>query len=216
MAEELKGRFKFEADSVTMYYPNVITPRMPDFGGGRKGKPSYQIQVGIRPDHPDLPALKKLIGAVAKAKFGRLTGVSFPIKDGDERADKAKARGKNREFLRGQVILKAGSTQYAPQLFYMSDGAIVEVEEGMRSQVGSKFYSGCEGTVGINLVAYPGNGDNIPDSVVAYLADVVSLCRGKKIGGGAEKFSGFAKNVGVVSDQDPTADIGDDDDEIPY
>jgi hypothetical protein len=200
-----EGRFKFDAAPITFFYPNVITPKTPDFGGGRKGKPGYQIQVGIAPDHPDLPALKALCKAVAKAKFGTLEGVSFPLKDGDKQADKAKASGKAREFLRGQVILKAGSTQYAPQLFYVANGEVIEVQEDMRAQVGSKFYSGCEGTVGINLVAYEGNGDNIPHSVVAYLYDVVSLCRGKKVGGGgASKYAGFAKNMGTVSDKDVT------------
>ncbi len=119
--------------------------------------------------------------------------------------------------MRGLAILKATSKQYAPALFYVANGEVGEVEESMRSTVGSKFYHGVEGTIGVNFVAYEGNGANIPNSVKCYLGDAVSLCRGKKLGGGGkEKYAGFAKNMGTVSDTDPT-DTGDDlDDEIPF
>lgn len=210
MAEvgENTGRFKFEAAPIVMLYPVVITPKPMMIDGKAKGDPMYQVQASMPLDHPELPALKALISRVAKEKFGTTKDVSLPIKLGDPQADKAKARKKDREFMRGRVILTARSKQYAPVLSYVSEGKVVEVGEDMRAQVGSKFYSGVEGTIEVNLVAYPGNGSNIPNSVVAYLAEACSLCRGKKLGGGgsADKFAAFAKNMGEVSDVDPTGD----------
>ena len=213
MAEvgENTGRFKFEAAPITMLYPVVITPKPMMIDGKAKGDPMYQVQASIPPDHPELPALKAAIARVAKEKFGTTKDVSLPLKLGDAQADRAKAKKRDREFMRGQVILTARGKQYAPALSYVSNGVIVEVGEDMRAQVGSKFYSGVEGTIEIVLVAYDGNGKNIPNSVVAYLTEACSLCRGKKLGGSgsANKFAAFAKNMGEVSDLDPTDDGGD-------
>jgi ssDNA-binding protein len=217
MADEQESkRFHFDAAPITFFYPQVITKKAADYGNGKKGDPSYQIFAGVSPDHPQLKDLKRLLGKTAKEAFGTVEGVSFPIRMGDEIADEAKKRGKNREMMRGFVVLKAGSKEYTPQLFYVSNGEVIEIDDAMRTQAGSKFYSGCEGSIGVNFKAYEGNGKNIPNSVVAYLGDVVSLCRGPKLGGsGAAKYANFAKNVGEVSDKDPTAGT-ETDDEIPF
>ena len=215
MAEAKKTvRFKFEAAPVTMLYGNVITPKVSDYGRGKKSDPHFEVQAGIETDHPELAALKKEMSALAKAEFGTVEGVSFPIKDGTKIADKAKARGKNRERCRGLVILKASSAaEYPPSLAYVSNGVGVDVEDGMRSQVASKFYPGVKIGMEVTLKAYEGNGSNIPNSVVCYLSNVISLGFGEKLAGGASsRHAGLIKNVGTVSNEDVTegADEGDD------
>ena len=206
MAEKLDNRFKFEAAPVRMLYGTVITPKVSDYGGGRKSDPHFEVQAGIPLDHPELKALKAKIAAIAKAEFGTTEGVATPLKDGTKMADKAKARGKNRERCRDFVILKASSSaEYPPSLAYVANGAGVDVEDGMRSQVAGKFYQGVNIGMEVTLKAYKGNDENIPNSVVAYLSNVVSLGFGEKLGGGASsRHAGLIKNVGTVSEDDPT------------
>ncbi len=69
------ARFKFEAAPVRFFFPNVITPRAPEYGNGRKGDPEYSVQAGIASDHPDLKAMKALMVKVAKAKFAPSTAL---------------------------------------------------------------------------------------------------------------------------------------------
>ena len=215
MAEaKVDNRFKFEAAPVRFLYGAVISPKESDFGNGRKSKLHYETQVGIPLDHPELKELKAKMAAVAKAQFGSTDGVAFPLKDGTKIADKAKAKGKNRERCRDMLLLKASSAaEYPPSLAYVAEGKGVDVEDNMRSQVAAKFYPGVWIGEEVNFKAYEGNGSNIPNSVVAYLSNVVSLGYGEKLGGGASsRHAGLIKNVGTVSDDDPTEDISADED----
>lgn len=229
MAEKKEvTRFKFEAAPVRMIFGFVTKPGVSDYGNGRKSDPHYEIQAGIAADHPDLKALKQTMFALAKKEFGpnirdvsqpvkpgdeSKVPVSFPIKDGTKIADKGKAKGKNREACRGLVMFKASSsTEYPPALCYLTAGGVVDVED--RNLAAGKFYSGVEVGMEVTLKAYPGNDSNIPNSVVAYLSTVCSLGRGEKLGGSAaSRYATFAKNVGTVSDDDPTAGL--DDEDIP-
>jgi hypothetical protein len=206
MAEKKFYTFKFEAAPVTMLYIDAAKPRAADFGHGKKGDPVYQAQIGIKPDHPELKALKAKMIECAKDMLGTIEGVHWPVRDGTEMADEAHKRGKDRGRCRGLVVLKAASPQeYPPNLVLIENGQAVQVEEAMRSQVASKFYPGVEGSIEVNFKAYDGNGSNIPKTVVAYLRSVVSLNRGKNLGSSsAARFGAFAKNIGVVSQQDVT------------
>ena len=204
-AKEIR-RFKFEAAPVRFLYGNVITPKVSDYGSGRKSPPHFEVQAGIPLDHPELKALKAQMAAVAKAKFGTTEGVSFPLKDGTKMADKAKGRGKNRERCRGYIVFKASSAaEYPPSLAYMANGSGVDVEDSMRQQSAAKFYPGVWIGEEVTFKAYEGNDGNIPNSVVAYLSNVVSLGFGEKLGGGASsRHAGLIKNVGTISEDDPT------------
>lgn len=207
-AKTATGRFKFEAASVRMLYGNVITPKTSDYGNGRKSNPHFEVQAGIRLDHPELEALKTEMKRVAKEQFGTLEGVSFPLKDGTKMAEKAKGKGKNRERCRGQVIFKASSAaEYPPSLAYVTGGKGVDVADDMRAQSAGKFYPGVDIGMEVTLKAYPGNDSNIPNSVVAYLSNVVALGTGENLGGGASsRHSGLIRNLGVVSDDNPTVE----------
>jgi hypothetical protein len=213
---ETPGRFKFEAAPVILFNPAVISPKSQNFSkpGAKKqniSEPSYFVQALIPPDHPELKALKDDMKAVAKAEWGpdvKLDTISFPLSDGTKRF----AENKKLEAFNGMVVLRAGSKLYAPALFYVAGGKVIEVDEAMRTQASSKFYSGVEASIEVNLVAWEVD-DN--KSVVAYLSSVCSLCTGKKLGGaGPARYEGFARNVGTISDVDPSA--GADDDEIPF
>ena len=215
MAQEIKKHptigFKFEAAPVVMLYGNIDTPRIAEYGGGKKSDPMFQAQFGIALDHPELATMKKALAKAAKDAFGTAEGVKFPIRMGDEMADKAKKRGKDRERCRGYVVLKATSqADFAPGMFIIKDGEVVEIEDGMRKQSAAKFYPGVQCAVEVGFKAYNGNSDPddgpvIPNGVTAYLRSVCSTGQGKKLGnGGAARYSGFAKNVGTISDEDPT------------
>src|SRR5579859_1649726 len=155
MAEAQSFRFRFEAAPVKMLYGNVITPKVSDYGGGRKSDPHFEVQAGLGKDHAELKALKGVMAACAKAKFGSTEGVSFPLKDGTVIADKAKARGKNRERCRDLLVLKASSAaEYPPALAYVANGVGVDVEDSMRAQAAGKFYPGVDMSIEVTFKAY--------------------------------------------------------------
>lgn len=209
--------FKFDAAPVTMLYGSVAKTQVANYGNNKKSDPQFTIQAGIPLDHPQFPALKAEFARIAQEAFGSAQGVKFPIQDGERIADKAKAKNppKNRERCRGFVVLKANSgAEYPPSLFMVQAGGIVEIEEDMRTQNAGKFYPGVLCALEVTLRAYDGNGNTDPadgpviaNGVAAYIRSVCSTGRGKKLsGGGAERYAGFAKNVGEVSDENPEDD----------
>ncbi len=219
-------RFSFMVP-VRLYGPNVIKPVTPDYGNGRKGNPEYSTRFFFPPDHPEAKAFSAALRELSVQQFGEgASGVAYPFQMGDKFADawikkhaKDVAAGKKnpRDFARGQVMVKASSKNFPPLLSYANGDIVVDIPDESRQAAGGKFYSGVMALVEVNLVPYEGNGSNIPDCVKAYLTQVCSLNRGERMGGktGSQTFGSAVRNLGAVSDVDPTA--GDDlDDEIPF
>ena len=56
--------------NVRLAFPNLWTPRASTGKDGKPGKPKYSASFILPPDHPQIPALRALIAAAAKAKWG--------------------------------------------------------------------------------------------------------------------------------------------------
>lgn len=215
--EKVDGRYTCTA-AVRMPFQNLITPQPVGKKGKAKGDPKYSGTFLLAPDSADLKALKAKAVEVARARWpGRdLKELKFPFSNGDKRAEKAKAAGKDGSFFTGMAVLDARS-KYEPRLAILSGKAVRDLEGAQRAAEGKqKFYNGCYVVPQVNFVPYDGqaeDGVGNPDGVTAYLDAVLWVKDGPRIGGasGAEVFKAYA---GTVSGESATE--GAEDDEIPY
>lgn len=200
----------------TLTFPNLDKPRAVEKNGKPTGDPKYSGNFEIEPSAADLTAMKGVAAKVARAKWpGRdLKELAFPFTNGDKLAEKAKLRGKDREFSRGKVVLTARS-KFQPRLSIIEGGKVIDIEPGPQADalIRKAFYSGTKALFQVGFQAYDGVGNN-PDGVNAYLNMVLSLRKGDKLTGGASAAEVFKGYIGSVSDEDPTAgDLGE---EIPF
>lgn len=214
MSEDNEGRFDL-TEPTTLTFPNLLEAKAVQVKGKPSGEPKYSSNFEFEPESDDLRALKAKAVAVARAKWpGRdLKELAFPFTNGDKLAEKAKAKGKDREFSRGKVVVTARS-KYQPRMSVVEGGRIVDLEGDAIKANGRKFYSGVQALAQFNLVAYDGVGNN-PDGVTAYLNMVLSINKGTKLAGGASASEVFKGYIGTASDEDPTGLDGLDD-EIPF
>ncbi len=213
MSETKIGEFT-TSHPVVMVFPALITPS--NFKG--KGDPKYAAKFLFSADHPDLPDLKKIVVAVARAKWpgADLKSLEFPIANGDTLADKAKTLGKyENDFFRGNAVVRS-SSKFEPKLSAIVRGKLQEFSGPTRAANSDRFFSGAEVLVGLNFYAYDISSDN--RGVGAYLDAVLATGKGTRISAGgqsaAERFAGY---VGRVSEYEPGySRASQDDDEIPF
>lgn len=194
--------------------PNDPVARKPRF------EASFMIPVD---DTEDLPAIKALLGRAAMEKFGTTTGIKFPLQDGNKVADAAKLKNRDREFLRGQVLLAAhantvsakGDTLNPPRLSVLVQNAMsgkgeyVDYE-GEHRQIADKFfYPGVLLRADITVATYPAP---LGPGVHAYVNHLLSFNSGEKLAIGMDNDARwgdadetFKQYVGHVSAADPTA-----------
>ncbi len=214
--EAADGRYVFTAP-VRMPFQNLITPTPVGRKGKAKGDPKYSGTFLLLPDSADLKALKAKAADVARARWpGRdLKELKFPFSNGDKRAEKAKAAGKDGSFFAGNVVLDARS-KYEPRLALLNGKTVRDLEGAQRALEGKqKFYNGCYVVPQVNFVAYDGqaeDGVGNPDGITAYLDAVLWVKDGPRIGGasGAEVFKAYA---GTVTGESAVEGA---DDEIPF
>jgi hypothetical protein len=212
------GLFTLEEPATLTFPDNLFTARAIGPKGKEQGTPKFSSNFEFAPDSADLKRMKAQAVAVAREKWPDrdLKELKFPFSSGDKLADKATAKGKDREFSRGKVVVAARS-KYPPRLSAVIDGKLVEFTDDTRATAKARFYFGVNVLAQFNLVAYDGVGAN-PDGVTAYLNMVCSLGTGDRLSSGgasaAEVFKGYA---GHLSEEDPTGGAGLDlDDEIPF
>lgn len=214
-AQTNEGSYTFTKPHM-LTFPNLDKPRAVERNGKPTGDPKYSANFELEPTAEDLAAMKSKAASVARAKWpGRaLSELAFPFTNGDKLADKAQARGKNREFSRGKVALTARS-KFQPKLSIIQGGKVIDVEPGPQADalIRRAFYSGTQALAQVSFSAYEGVGNN-PDGVNAYLNMVLSLQKGEKLSGGASAAEVFKGYIGSESDFDPTG--GDLDDEISF
>ena len=186
-------------------------------------------------DMSDIARLKREVVAMLQAnnksgkkiKVGRLSEeqeaagthveVQVPWKDGTKFADAEKAKGKDAEYARGKVLLKA-SSKYQPALAAIVDKKIVEfTTEESKAEAKKYFYSGAYLVPSVGLHFYKGD-EGKPDGVSLYFNGVLFAKHGPRLGGrggnATETFKGY---IGSISDEDPTGGSSvEDDDEIPF
>lgn len=213
MSEENEGIVNLTRP-VIQTFPNLDEAKAVKGPNGKpSGEPKFSDNFEFEPDHTDYATLKAAAVAVAKAKWpGRdLKELAFPFSNGDKLADKAKAKGKDREFSRGKVVLVSRS-KFQPILSVVEGGKIVEIDGNDKAKIKKLFYSGVHALAQFNFTAYDGVGAN-PDGVTAYLNKVLSLNQGTRLTGGASSAEVFKDYIGSATDYDPTAGL---DDEIPF
>lgn len=216
-------------EPVTLIFPSVYEARAFGPKGKERGEPKYSAGILLKPGSgPDDPAgallrsLKAKAVAVARARWPGvdLKTLAFPFEAGDKRADaaieKAKKKGNSdpgdpQGFERGFVVLTARS-KFQPRLAGLENGKLVDYEDdASKARAKPKFYFGTDCFIQVNLVAYDAVQAGSKDGVTAYLNQVVTLNRGKKLAGGASAAETFREYVGSVSDYDPTGGAGTDD-----
>lgn len=190
-----------------MVWINLVKPR----SGDQKRKPRFETTFLLRPDSADLKRIEAEIQQIAAEKFGHMPQ-SIPLARGDRLADEAKAKGKDREFLRGYIRLSAhapvaklnGDPLMPPRIKVVLNGAIIDRTDD-RALAQPALYSGVLTIGTLSFAAYEGMGGGIS----CYVNEVLSLNKGERINTGVSDEERYAealnKYVGHVSAVDPTA-----------
>lgn len=205
------GFYKF-AEPVRAFFLNATKPSTPKLANGALGKPTYNGTFGLLPGSRDLNGLREKMTFVAGAKWpGRALGeIEYPVITGEDKAAEAKKKNKDGSIFLGHIIFNAHtSPDYPPKLGVLENGQLIQLDtDVLRAQYANKFYHGCYVAPQVNLVAWDGNGKNIPDCVTAYLQMVLWIKDGTRIGG-ADMADVFKDYVGAVTPGvDPTGGYG--------
>ncbi|MGE3279710.1 MAG: ssDNA-binding protein [Alphaproteobacteria bacterium] len=203
-------------------WAHLIKPRPGRTVNGTVYKPQYEVTFLFDPDHPDFIAIKAMLGREAMTTLGRVDNCKYPLERGDALADKAKAKDKDREFLRGMILFKAhglvtrqnGEDADPPRLKLLQNGQYVSFDRDERKAAEKFFYPGVHCVGDISLVGYTGMGGGVS----AYLNEILSFNYGERVAGGVDdetKYgdpSKWSQYVGTVSSVNPTVGAG----EIPF
>lgn len=235
--KERQPDFNF-ASKHRVSYADIMEPRAFQKKGQAKGEPRYSGTFLIDPADTDLAKLKAEVTALLQAnnksgkklKIGRLTEeqeaanshveIQVPWKDGTKFANAQKADGKDGEYARGLILLKA-SSKYQPQLDAFDQGKLLHFDPAVNpaDAVAAKkyFYSGAYLVPSFGLHYYKGDKDK-PDGVSLYLNAVLFAGHGPRLDGraanAAETFKGY---IGSIKDVDPSGGVSHDelnDDEL--
>ena len=191
-----------------MVWVYLVKPR----AGDPKRKPRYETSFLLKPGSADLARIEQEVFSLAREKLGRVEGISLPLARGDRLADEAKAKGKDREFLRGYVRLSChapvtklnGEPLMPPRLKVIVDRQIVDRTDD-RPLAQTALYSGVLAIGTLSFSAFEGMGGGVS----CYVNEVLSLNRGDRIQTGVSDEEKYAevmtKHVGHVSAVDPTA-----------
>lgn len=207
---------------VTIVYPNIHAARAFGKKGKEQGPPKFSANFLFKPDSADLKQLKAVAARVAKEAFPGVafSELTFPFKNGDALADKAKAERKNNEFFRGLISIK-GSSQFRPQTAAIVKGVYVEYDEtSNENEVKKQFFPGVECFARFTIKPF----ESRDKGVTAYLDMILATGKGTRLqGAGGNMAEEFKDYIGKVSAVDPTQgmegsgqfDSDELDDEIP-
>jgi hypothetical protein len=218
MAQE--NQFRFLTAGRLMWQPHLFKPVI--FDG--TGKPQivepdvenahYECRFGIPVGHPQLEAFKQHLMSLAAAKFpgANFATLSWPIKSGDNEADKAKLRQKNAEHCRGYIILtmRRSAKWGCPRLGVIANNTYTDFDPGDPARYATAqpyFYSGVECTAVVGCDARAPKG-NYPGGVACYIDGLVSLARGERFGNAGSLQDIAQQYMGQVSAVDPRLPAG--------
>ncbi len=194
-------------------------------GNKEQKEPSWETQLLLPKDHPDLPAINAIIDALVtenfepwefpkhSGKFSSIEDVGEPLKSGTHMsASRAKARAaqqkdNDRAYLDGGIVLVARSKNYKPSLAATINGKMIDVNEGNEALYGKKFFAGAQALLSVRFAWYNASPMVPSGGVTAYLQMVACNGLGEPFPG-TEGFSAaarFGQHVGHVKDVDPTA-----------
>lgn len=211
MTEATKADLSFTFNEpVRGAYMNIFDAKAFKKNGKEVGDPKFGLTLMMEPDYSALPALKAKIAEAAKSKWPSrpMSELKFPLSSGDKAAERAIAKGKNRDFMKGKIVLTARS-KYAPTLAVLEGGRIITLEsDALKAKYKSKFYSGSFVAASVNFVPY--EADDGDDGVTAYLQSLLWVKDGERIGG-RDQAEVFKAYQGTTTAENPLAD-----DEIPF
>jgi hypothetical protein len=217
--EATAGLYQLTMPAIVMF-PDLFVPKAFKGKGGKElgeAKFGSQFIFADPANNADWQGMKAKALAVAKAKHPEVDPktLNWPFQSGDKAADKRKAKGKSDgEFLRGKGLITARS-KFQPNLSVLDNGQIIDLEDdALKAKYKGKFYSGVKAYALFNFVWYDAIKDGDKSGVTAYLNLVYSLGTGDRIGGGRSGSDIFKAYAGVVSNEDPTAGV--EDDEMPF
>ena len=177
----MSNDFVFTKPVRLVYTNSLITPIAFRDKSGVQGLPRYNTQALIPKDHPQFGDLEKLILWLAAEKFpGRdVKGLGLPLKDGDRLYAEAKARGKDRPFYPGHMVLfaqkpeksRAGNVLTPPHLAVRQPGKDpitgediikwVEYSDEQRPLAKQFFYNGVLVSLAVQFKEYTGFGGGV-------------------------------------------------------
>lgn len=212
-------------------FTNIIKARAYEENGKSMGEPRFDATFTLEPDSADLKQLQGLCVGMAKGMYpgkrlvarrltqeeldsGDVVEISVPWKDGTKDADRAKEDGKDREWARGKILLKA-SSKYAPALSGVEGGKIVSYSDpNTRPTLEKLFYAGAYLVPYVQLHTYKAR-DQKPGGVSLWLNAVCFVKHGPRLsgGGGVNAAEVFKDYAGTVVTENPNGEL---DDEIPF
>lgn len=190
---------KFITPVFTVVWPHLFEKY--DYAG-KEENAKYSCEMMFSPD-----AIKEMVECakkVARAEWPEreFSQLRFPFRKGDEMADKAAQKGKNHDYYRGKIVMRAKTSHPIQIVEKTADGEFKDVIDPKR------IFAGCKGVAEITFAAYenPSQGDGIN----VYLNMYCHVGEGDRIGR-RDPRAVFADVTGGVSEVDPTMD-----DEIPF
>lgn len=232
--KEKPAEFTFKRAAV-LAFEAIINARAFKKKGQEKGDPKYSGTFVLEPADEDLKLLQAEVVKMLQAnnssgkklKIGRLTEeqetagthveVKVPWQDGTKYADKQKAAGKDAEWARGKILVKATS-KYQPALAAIEGGKVLEFTTPEAIATSKKyFYSGAYIVPSVGLHYYTGD-EGKPDGVSLYFNAALFVKHGPRIAGQRSASETFKGYIGTISQEDPTggATEGELEDEIPF
>lgn len=168
-------------------------------------KDRWSVDFLFDPGSEALKAAKKVCAAVFKAAFpaAKPSEIDFPFHDGTELADDAQKDGKNKEFMRGKVVLRTSAPR--EPVFSQLKGST------WSDATADRFYSGCFAVAQLNFKDYKAVKKQDNDGVKAYLNMLGFHSDGERIGGRDPNVT-FANVKGKATEENPFTD----DEEIPF
>jgi len=184
-------------------FPHVFEAKPIMVNGQAQGDPMYSIVLLFSEE--DVKGLKKTAANLAQQKWPSrdLKELQFPFKRGESEAQKQADKGRNGEFYRGYIVVKA-SSKYQPGVVGPTKQDIIDPKE---------VYSGCIVRAQLNVKTFSA-GSN--EGVKCYLNHLMKVRDGERLIGTTAQ-DAFANVEGASTDVDPTsAGGGAEDDDIPW
>lgn len=219
MAQEIdyKAReFDIERPVPATFF-NLDEPRR--VSKSEKETPKYSARIELDPEVESEAAVLKGVRAkimsVASANWPgwdigqmiRDKELIVPIVPGSRHADKAKAKGKDQEWVRAKQTITA-RTAKAPAVGYIKDGKAYEDlgPDAIKTAKTKFFFNGATCLFSLSFAPYDATDDDSKPGVTCYLEAVMSTGKGTKVGGSGRPAMSdrFKSYIGLESQEDPT------------
>jgi hypothetical protein len=198
------------ATPVPVIWANVVTPKP---ANDKLGIPSrYEVTFVFNETDPEFLALKAAFSTALQGV--KAEGRKVPIDRGDALADKAAAKDRDRECLRGKFLVKAHLPLLSrkkepllpPRLYVVQDGKYVQHTD--RAANVPFFYNGVLVKGEVTVIPFEGMGGGVS----LWINELVSLNQGERLNVGAgdpaAKYgSAMTEYVGKLSDVKPGEDL---------